>query len=191
MTRTDQDELGDSDAWQIRLAFTGRDQDARLAAMRKLWAKSKDPLQLEATRAMLARAATLVAPDAGLGNDAPSIISSLLAAGLDEQAANWAPAVAKMNDAAADRCWAMLALGAPTTDGLEISYDRIDKFIERDSSAATSAGRIAGRRARGPRADRCGDGAQIVEPIRVCLGGAKRTGATSSPAPRSAGRAGR
>jgi len=132
--RTDPDELGQSDAWQLRLAFTGQDQDARLGAMRKLWDKAKDPVELEATRAMLAVAATLVEPSPDLAADAPNIIASLLAAGLDRQAARWEPAVAKMDDAQADRCWAMLALAAPSTNGIDVSFGRIDKFIDRDTS---------------------------------------------------------
>ncbi|MDP9086134.1 MAG: hypothetical protein M3N02_05130, partial [Pseudomonadota bacterium] len=133
--RTDPDELGNSDAWQVRIAFTGKDQDARLGAMRKLWGKAKDPLDLEASRAMLGVAASLVEPSSDLAADAPNIIGSLLAAGLDQQAARWAPAVAQMGNAQADPCWAMLALAAPSTSGIDVSFSRIDKFIDRDASA--------------------------------------------------------
>jgi hypothetical protein len=132
--RTDPDELAQSDAWQLRVAFTGKDQEARLAAMRKLWGKAKDPLESEASRAMLAVAASLVVPSADLASDAPDIISSLLAAGLDEDAARWIPAVNKMSATEADRCWAMLALAAPRTAGLDLGFSRIDKFIDRDAS---------------------------------------------------------
>ncbi|MEO7787516.1 MAG: hypothetical protein ABIR77_06815 [Sphingomicrobium sp.] len=132
--RTDPDELGTSDAWQLRLAFTGRDQDARLAAMRTLWNKDQDSLALEASRAMLGVAASLIEPSPALAADAPNIIASLLAAGLDAQAARWADAAAKMDDAAADRCWAMIALAAPQASGIDVSFERIDKFIDRDQT---------------------------------------------------------
>ena len=132
--RTDPDELTQSDAWQLRLAFAGKDQDARLAAMRRLWDKAKGPLEIEATRAMLGLAASRVEPDDSLAADAPDIIASLLAAGLDEAAARWAPVVAGMSSGLGDRCWAMLALAAPSTRGIDVSFSRIDKFIDRDTS---------------------------------------------------------
>ncbi|MEO5641172.1 MAG: hypothetical protein ABIQ98_05340 [Sphingomicrobium sp.] len=132
--RTDPDDLPQSDAWQVRLAFTGQDQDARLAAMRKLFDKAKDPLEREATRALLALAASRITPSADLAADAPDLISAMLAGGLDDAAAAWAPVLDKMDDAQADRCWAMLALAAPTTRGLDLSFNRIDKFVDRDAS---------------------------------------------------------
>ena len=84
-----------------------------MAAIRKLLALGKDGLQKEAARALVARAATLVEPDAKLAKDAPDLISAMLAAGYDQAAARWIPAVNGMDDEDADRCWAMLALAAP------------------------------------------------------------------------------
>jgi hypothetical protein len=49
---TDPDQLSQTDAWQVRLAFVGRDRDARIAALRRLWAIGKGPLQSEASRAL-------------------------------------------------------------------------------------------------------------------------------------------
>ena len=141
--RTDPDELSASDAWQLRLAFVGRDQPARLAAMRQLWDKAdKDSIEREATRAMLAIAASRIAPDAALASDAPNIIASLLAAGMDQEAGRWVPAVTQMEGAAGDECWAMLALGAPTTAGLDLSAGRIEKFVDRDASEGHRRGSL-------------------------------------------------
>ena len=39
-----------------------------------------------------------------------------------------------MDDEPADRCWAMLALGAPEPRGLDVSIGRINDFIGRDQS---------------------------------------------------------
>ena len=39
---TDPGDLADTDAWQLRQAFVGKDRDARLAAIRKLLASGKD-----------------------------------------------------------------------------------------------------------------------------------------------------
>jgi hypothetical protein len=131
---TDPDQLSETDAWQVRLAFVGRDRDARLSALRRLWAIGDGPLQSEASRALAARAATLIQPDADLQEDAPALIASMLAAGYDRHAARWALAVRRMDDHAADQSWAMLALGAPDTRGLDLSFGRINAFISRDPS---------------------------------------------------------
>lgn len=127
---TDPGDLPDSDAWQLRQAFVGKNRDIRLAAIRRLLALGKDPLRKEAARAAVARAASLIAPDAGLAKDAPELISAMLAAGYDQAAARWIPAVGQMDDENADRCWAMLALAAPRT--ADVGSGRIGAFIRRD-----------------------------------------------------------
>lgn len=129
---TDPDDLPSTDAWQVRQAFVGKDADTRLGAIRKLLAIGKDGLQKEAARALAARAATLVAPDPKLAKDAPELISAMLAAGYDQAAARWIQAIAQMDDAEADRCWAMLALGAP--DVANVGASRLNGFIRRDDS---------------------------------------------------------
>jgi hypothetical protein len=129
---TDPGDLADSDAWQLRQAFVGKDADTRMAALRKLLALGKDPLRKEAARAAVARAATLVEPDPKLAKDAPELISAMLAAGYDEAAARWIPAVGRMSDEDADRCWAMLALAAPNI--ADVGSARLSAFIRRDKS---------------------------------------------------------
>lgn len=129
---TDPGDLPDTDAWQIRQAFVGKDQDARIAAIRKVLGSGKDTLTREAARAAVARAATLITPDAKLAKDAPELISAMLAGGYDEAAARWIPAVNRMDDADSDRCWAMLALAAPNI--ADVVTSRITSFIKRDTS---------------------------------------------------------
>jgi hypothetical protein len=129
---TDPGDLGDSDAWQLRQAYVGKDPQTRLAAIRKLLGTSTDPLQKEATRALIARAATFVAPSADLASDAPELISAMLAGGYDGAAARWIPAVNSMDSADSDRCWAMLALAAPNI--ADVGTGRITSFIRRDKS---------------------------------------------------------
>ncbi|HXS49672.1 MAG TPA: hypothetical protein VN713_06065 [Sphingomicrobium sp.] len=129
---TDPGDLPDTDAWQIRQAFVGKDQDARIAAIRKVLGSGKDTLTREAARAAVARAATLITPDAKLAKDAPDLISAMLAGGYDEAAARWIPAVNRMDDADSDRCWAMLALAAPNI--ADVGTSRITSFIKRDTS---------------------------------------------------------
>jgi hypothetical protein len=129
---TDAGDLPGTDAWQLRQAFVGKNPDARLAAIRKVLASGRQGYQKEAMRAAIARAATLVEPDAKLAKDAPELISAMLAAGYDKAAARWIPAVSRMDDVDADRCWAMLALAAP--DVTDIGTSRLSGVVRRDNS---------------------------------------------------------
>jgi hypothetical protein len=129
---TDPSDLPNTDAWQLRQAFVGKDVDTRMAAIRKLIASGKGGLQKEAARALVARAATFVPPDPKLAKDAPELISAMLAGGYDQAAARWIPVVNGMDDEDADRCWAMLALGAPNI--ADVGTGRISSFIRRDIS---------------------------------------------------------
>lgn len=131
---TDPDDLVDSDAWQLRQAFLGRDLDARLSAMRRMWSRADNPLERKAAHAALARAATRIAPSADLQSDAPNLVASMLAGGYDREAARWLQVIDDMDDQYADACWAMLALSAPTTIQVDVSNSRITGFINRDDS---------------------------------------------------------
>jgi hypothetical protein len=131
---TDADQLSETDAWQLRLAFVGRGRDARMAALRRVWAIGDGPLDREASRALAARAASRIAPDAALEQDAPDLIASMLAAGYDREAARWVPVLRSMDERFGDQSWAMLALAAPQTTGLDLSFGRINSFISRDQS---------------------------------------------------------
>lgn len=131
---TDPGDLPNTDAWQLRQAFVGRDRDSRLAAIKRLLGSSNDPLEKEAHRALVARAATLIDPDPKLEEDAPELIAAMLAGGYDRAVARWANAVRRMNDENGDRSWAMLALAAPGTSGIDVSFARITRFIGRDQS---------------------------------------------------------
>ena len=131
---TDPDDLVDSEAWQLRQAFVGRDLDARLSSMRRLWSRADNPLERKAANAALARAAARITPSADLESDAPNLIASMLAGGYDREAARWLTVIDDMDDQYADRCWAMLALSAPANVQVDVSNSRIVGFINRDDS---------------------------------------------------------
>ena len=131
---TDPNDLSGTDAWQLRLAYAGRDEETRLSAMRHLWSLGDSALQREASHALLASAAARIEPNKDLQNDAPDLIASMLAGGLDSDAARWGNAVRQMDDEPADRAWAMLALGAPDSAGIDVSAGRVNAFIGRDES---------------------------------------------------------
>jgi len=130
----DPDELGESDAWQLRLAFVGKDQDARLSAMRKLWGNAQSPVEQMAARVLLSRPARRVRPSGDLQSDAVDIVASLLAGGFDREAAHWGATLGDLDDDQADQVWAMLALGSPDAASLGIDASRIDDFAGRDQS---------------------------------------------------------
>ncbi|HEV2594260.1 MAG TPA: hypothetical protein VGU01_03575 [Sphingomicrobium sp.] len=129
---TDPSDLPTTDAWQLRQAFVAKDPNARLDAIRKLVGTEKGSFEKEAARASVARAATLVTPDAKLAKDAPELIAAMLAGGYDAAAARWIPVIGRMDDEDGDRCWAMLALGAPNI--ADVGTSRISSFIKRDKS---------------------------------------------------------
>ena len=131
---TGPDDLPETRAWQLRLAFVGRDLDTKLGAMRRLWGDSRNYLPAQGVRAMLGRAAALIEPDADLQSDAPNLIASMFAAGYDRDAARWSQAVSQMDDQFADQAWAMLALGAPDGSGVDLNVRRLNAFIDRDNS---------------------------------------------------------
>ena len=131
---TDPSDLSQTDAWQVRQAFVGKDRDARVAAIRRLLDAAKDPLPHEGGGALVGRAASLIAPDSDLKADAPELIAAMLAAGYDRAAARWIGTVRTMDGDAADRSWAMLALAAPDPRGLDLAGGRISSFISRDKS---------------------------------------------------------
>ena len=140
---TDPSDLGETDAWQLRLAMVGRDKGERIAAIRRLLDKARSPIETEATRAMLARAATRVEPDAELQDIAPDLIAAMLAAGFDRAARRWAAAIEDMDDAERNRCWAMLALGVPdmAIDGGDLNdFISDDESVGRQRSALLVAG---------------------------------------------------
>jgi hypothetical protein len=130
---TDPNELGATDAWQLRLAFAANAPEERLAAIRRLLAVGEGRIQREASRALVAAAAARIEPDRELQRDAPELIASLLSAGMDVQAARWAEAVDRMDDSYGDAAWALLALGAPE-GSVDISAGRVNAFIGRDDS---------------------------------------------------------
>jgi hypothetical protein len=129
---TDPDDLPGSDAWQLRLAYVAKDPGARTAAIRKLLGTGKGRYDKEGARALVARAASMVRPDAKLGKDACDLISAMLAGGYDQAAARWIPILDDLDDKANDRCWAMLALAAPNV--AEVTARRVNAFIKRDTS---------------------------------------------------------
>jgi hypothetical protein len=131
---TDQSDLPTTDAWRLRQAFVGKTRDDKMAGIRHFLKMDGSDLKKEGARAAVARAASLIEPDAELEGDAADLIGAMLAAGYDRQAARWLAVIDDMDDANADACWAMLALAAPDGVDIDLTSSRVNGFIKRDQS---------------------------------------------------------
>ena len=108
----------------LREAYVAGDPAARLAAMRELWGDGADYGRLVLT----AYAAARLPVDEALLDDAPRIVGSMLAAGLDRNAMRWGTAVPEGSEA-----WALLALAQPERRS-EVSTGAVQDFMDEDGS---------------------------------------------------------
>ena len=91
-------------AQDLRTAYTDRNVDARMAAIRQLWGTGRPDY---ARLVLTARAAVRVPPATDRA-DADWLVASMLSAGLDRTASRWASSVTEGGDG-----WAMLMLADP------------------------------------------------------------------------------
>jgi hypothetical protein len=108
----------------LREAYVVRDPAARLAAMRELWGDGAD----YGRQVLTAYAAARLPVDEGLLDDAPRIVASMLAAGLDRNAMRWGAAVSEGSEA-----WALLALAQPARR-TQVSSGAVQDFMDEDGS---------------------------------------------------------
>lgn len=117
----------------LREAYIGDTPVARVAAMHGLWTgASKDVYGPYARLLATSYAAGRLDPNDGLSADADNIVASMMAAGLDIQAAGWAGLVSNGSPA-----WAYLAVGAP---GKVVDWSR-GKIASFQSSSGGESGR--------------------------------------------------
>lgn len=126
---TDEGDIADSDAGRLRRAYAGEDISARITAMRALWDKAKPGRDRYAASILTARAAARVPVSADRSQDAVALIAAMLSAGLDVQAARWAPIVAELSGEDAERAWAMLAVGS-AGPAVDLSAGRVEDFVD-------------------------------------------------------------
>ncbi|NIJ07755.1 hypothetical protein FHS31_001365 [Sphingomonas vulcanisoli] len=124
----------DSPSGRLRAAYLGDDDEARVAAMHSLWDGSQGEPDRYAAAILTARAAARIAPDTDRKADVVPILGSLFAAGLDVQAARWAPVVAQMKGEDGDRAWALLSVGAPRAP-FQIDAARLQSYAKRAGDA--------------------------------------------------------
>lgn len=126
------DEDADNTDWasraaRLRDAYVAQAAADRLAAMRDIWGNSADPLRQYSRQILTAYAAARFPADPAWADDAAPLIAAMLSAGLDQNAARWAPVVKKGTEG-----WALLALGTQNAAGVDGSA--VDDFHDADKS---------------------------------------------------------
>lgn len=116
----------------LREAYVASDPADRLAAMQQLW----DDGNSYGRRVLTAYAAARLPVSEPLYDEAPSIIGSMLSAGLDTNAVRWSSAVAEGSEG-----WALLAVARPGGSG-QVSRGAVSQFINDDSSESQRKSRF-------------------------------------------------
>lgn len=118
----------DTPAARLRTAYAGDSPAARMAAIRSFWEEAKtQPGGLYAAEILTARAAARITPDDSFAADYEHLVAAMLSAGLDRQAARWAPLVEASSPSIGDKAWALLAVGSPKKV-VNLAYGRIDGY---------------------------------------------------------------
>lgn len=112
-------------ATRLQQAYAG-EVEARVAAMRRLWADGADDATRRYARLILtAHAARQVEASSDHAEATDDLVASLLSAGLDNEAAAWAGTVE--DQGGSTLAWALLAVGAPRSL-VGVSSGRIEGF---------------------------------------------------------------
>jgi hypothetical protein len=115
----------------LRRAYVLADPAARSAEIQSLWNSAPDSGQRYSRQVLTAYAAARLPVDAIHQDQAGDLIASMLAAGLDRNAANWSDIVGEGTQG-----WALLAVGAPG-GAVEIDSGALDSFFDGDESVET------------------------------------------------------
>ena len=114
-------------AGQLQSCYLATAPADRLAAMKQLWGTGGEP-QFYGRQVLTAYAAARLPVDSGWSSDAPELIASMLAAGLDANALRWGSVVPDGSEG-----WALLALAQPVRNGT-VSNDQVATFHAGDKS---------------------------------------------------------
>ncbi len=110
----------------LRDAYAAAEPADRLAAIKRLWGDPSDADQRYSRQVLTAYAAARLPVLSDFSVDAPDLISSMLAAGLDRNALRWV----NLADAGSP-AWALLALASPRVQAADSA---IKKFHDKDAS---------------------------------------------------------
>jgi hypothetical protein len=95
-------------AGRLRAAYVAEGEDARLAAIKGLWNDAPGPQHRYGRQVLTAYAAARLPVSPAMSDDAPDLLASMLAAGLDANALRWA----QVTDTGS-QAWGLLTLAAP------------------------------------------------------------------------------
>lgn len=116
-------------AGQLRIAYTAPDAGDRLAAIKALWGDASNPDRAFSRLVLTAYAAARMVPEPGLSGDAEGLIAAMLTAGLDRNAARWAPYLVVGSEG-----WGLVMLASPGKLAA-ITTANLDAFVAGDDSA--------------------------------------------------------
>ncbi len=160
---TDSADQGGKPFLLLRNAYSAESSSERLAALQSLWSEGDSDSQIGYARLILtARAAARLKPDPDMAGSSAQLISAMLSAGLDIQAARWADIASDAGGDAEQRAWGLLAVGAPT-QVVPWSRGALDGYLS-DAGETTPRARLMfagfaglGRLAAGEVSDVAGD----------------------------------
>lgn len=102
-----------SPSGRLRVAFTARDPDDRLAALRTLWRRGSSEREVYGAKILTAPAAARFPVSDDHADAAPDVVASALTAGYVAAALRWWPIAEDEGGAVRDRSWALLVLADP------------------------------------------------------------------------------
>ena len=117
----------------LREAYVGDDPTARLQAIRSLW--EVDDTRAYGRRVLTAYAAARLPANSNFSSDAAALLGSMLAAGLDRDAARWSNVVSEGSHA-----WGILAVALP--DAGTASDGQMADFLGEDDSTGQHRSRM-------------------------------------------------
>lgn len=123
----DPSELDGSIGGRLRIAYAARDARDRLVALRALWSDGEGPVNRHARWILTATAAARIAPAEAFAPDAVNLLSAMLSAGYDRQAARWGGVAEAIEGENGARAWALVAVASPEPV-VEITAGRIEAF---------------------------------------------------------------
>lgn len=112
----------------LQSAYTAAGDAAKVSAMSAIWTGAAAGADYHGALVMTARAAALIRPDDAHSGAADGLIASMMTAGLDNKAAEWA-GVADEGSLG----WALIAVGAPRR-AQPVEYGTLDDFYGNDNS---------------------------------------------------------
>lgn len=113
----------------LRNAYVQDDPSARFSAMQSLWNGASGADATYARQVLTAAAAARITPSKDMEDEAPALLTSMLAAGFDANALAWSPVVASGSQG-----WALLVLAAPGRIRT-VGSGPVSTFIDGDDSS--------------------------------------------------------